>query len=148
MSSLQGRHKGQLSGMLAMVSLGFMSDFLRNPSYWERKPLEEKIIKGVEYSGLTSWWLDINNAIEIMSDNSFGIRPTFGGNNPFADDMSDRFSEPFGPVGGQVADIAKMLTDTNLSASRRASIIRRLLPYNNLFYADWLFKGAQRQIMQ
>jgi hypothetical protein len=148
MASLQGRHKGQLSGMVAMTALGFMSDFLRNPSYWEAKPLEEKIIKGVEYSGLTSWWLDINNAIEIMSDNSFGIRPTFGGNNPFADDMSDRFSEPFGPVGGQVADIAKMLTDTNLSASRRASIIRRLLPYNNLFYADWLFKGVQRSIVQ
>ena len=48
----------------------------------------------------------------------------------------------------KVADIAKMLTDTNLSASRRASIIRRLLPYNNLFYADWLFKGVQRSIVQ
>jgi len=147
MSSLQGRHKGQMSGMLAMLGLGFMSDYMRNPSYWNQKPLEEKIIKGVEYSGLTSYWLDINNSLEIMSDNKFGIRPSVGGGNLFADDLGDRIGEPFGPLGNITADVVKMLSDPNLSSNRRASIMRRLIPYNNLFYADWLFKGAQRNIM-
>ena len=147
MSSLQGRHKGQLSGMTAMLALGFMSDYIRNPSYWQQKEWQEKLIKGVEYSGLTSYWLDISNAIEIMTNNQFGMRPMLGAENPFADDLGDRISEPFGPLGSMSADVIAMLTDSNLSDNRRASIIRRLVPYNNLFYADWLFKGAQRTIM-
>ena len=147
MSSLQGRHKGQMSGMVAMLALGFMSDFIRNPSYWKQKPLEEKIIKGIEYSGLSAYWLDINNSIEIMTDNSFGIRPSVGEGNMFVDDLGDIIGEPFGPLGSIMSDVVKMLSDPNLSDNRRASILRRLIPYNNLFYADWLFKGAQKSIM-
>jgi len=146
-SSLQGRNKGQMSGMVAMVALGFMSDYLRNPSYWKQKDWQEKIVKGVEYSGLTSYWLDISNTIEIMSDNKFGIRPMLGSENPFAGDLGDTVSEPFGPLGSMGADVIRMLTDSKLTDNRRASIIRRLMPYNNLFYADWLFKGAQKNIM-
>jgi hypothetical protein len=146
-SSLQGRNKGQMSGMVAMVALGFMSDYLRNPSYWKQKDWQEKIVKGVEYSGLTAYWLDISNTIEIMSDNKFGIRPMLGSENPFAGDLGDTISEPFGPLGSMGADVIRMLTDSKLTDNRRASIIRRLMPYNNLFYADWLFKGAQKNIM-
>ena len=146
-SSLQGRHKGQMSGMVAMVALGFMSDYVRNPSYWKQKSTQEKIIKGVEYSGLTAYWLDVSNGIEIMTDNSFGLRPLLGVDNPFSGTLGDAVSEPFGPLGSMGADIVKMLTDPSLSDNRRASIIRRLIPYNNLFYADWLFKGAQKNIM-
>ncbi len=82
-----------------------------------------------------------------MTNNQFGMRPMLGAENPFADDLGDRISEPFGPLGSMSADVIAMLTDSNLSDNRRASIIRRLVPYNNLFYADWLFKGAQRTIM-
>jgi hypothetical protein len=146
-STLQGRHKGKLSGITAMIALGFMSDYIRNPSYWERKDWQEKLIKGIEYSGLTSYWLDFSNAIEIMSDSSFGLRPLLGVDNPFADDIGDSISEPFGPVGGMTNDFIKLFTDPNLSTDRRAGIIRRFLPYNNLFYLDWLFKGAQKNIL-
>ena len=145
-SSLQGRHKGVLSGMTAMFALGMFSDYLRNPTYWHRKGIEERIYRAVEYSGLTSYWLDINNAIEVMSDSSYGIRPFLGKENPFAGDLGDTISEPFGPIGSISNDIIKMLSDPNLSLDRRAGIIRRLVPYNNLFYADWLFRGAQRTI--
>ena len=82
-----------------------------------------------------------------MSDNKFGIRPMLGAKNPFAGDLGDTLSEPLGPVGSMGNDLIKMLTDPNLTDNRRASIIRRLIPYNNLFYADWLFKGAQKNIM-
>ena len=148
MSTLQGRHKGVMSGMMAMFALGMFSDYLRNPNYWHRKDPRERIYRAVEYSGLPAYWLDVNNAIEIMSSNNFGIRPLVGHNNPFAGDLGDTLSEPFGPVGSMTNDIIQALTDTNMADNRRASIIRRLIPYNNIFYLDWLFKGAQKSIIE
>ena len=147
MSTLQGRHKGVMSGIMAMFALGLMSDYMRNPSYWHKKDPRERVYRAVEYSGLPAYWMDVNNAIEIMSNNNFGIRPLVGHNNPFAGDLGDTLSEPFGPVGSMANDIIQALTDTSMADDRRASIIRRLIPYNNIFYLDWLFKGAQRSIV-
>ena len=111
----------------------------------ENKSLTEKIIRGIEYSGLTSYWLDINNFVEVASYNNFGIRPLFGQENPFA--TGDALSEPFGPVGSLTYDSYRLFADDELTLDRKASIIRRLIPYNNILYLKWLFKSMENTIV-
>ena len=145
-STLQGRHKGVLSGATAMLAAGMLSDYIRNPGWWAYKSEEERILKAIEYSGLTAYFLDINNILEVMSNNNFGIRPLLGTENPFTGTPEDIISEPFGPVGGMGADLYKLFQkDTALD--RKASIIRRMIPFNNVFYLKWLFNSAQKSVV-
>jgi hypothetical protein len=145
-STLQGRHKGVVSGMMAMFSAGMLSDYIRNPGWWAYKSEEERILKAIEYSGLTAYFLDINNILEVMSDNNFGIRPMMGEKNPFTGTPEDIISEPFGPVGGLGADLYKLFhQDTKLD--RRASIARRMIPFNNIFYLKSLFNSAEKNVV-
>ena len=145
-SSLQGRHKGVMSGVVAMFAMGMLSDYIRNPGWWSYKSDTERYIKAIEYSGLTSYLLDINNIMEVMTNNNFGIRPMMGEKNPFTGTPEDIISEPFGPVGGIGAELYALF-NSDMSLDRRASVIRRLIPYNNLFYLKWLFTGAQKNVV-
>ena len=81
-----------------------------------------------------------------MSNNNFGIRPMMGTKNPFTGEAEDIISEPFGPVGGLGADLYKLFqSDTTLD--RRASLVRRMIPFNNVFYLKWLFNSAQKSVV-
>jgi len=132
--------------MMAMFSAGMLSDYIRNPGWWAYKSEEERILKAIEYSGLTAYFLDINNILEVMSDNNFGIRPMMGEKNPFTGTPEDIISEPFGPVGGLGADLYKLFhQDTKLD--RRASIARRMIPFNNIFYLKSLFNSAEKNVV-
>jgi len=146
-STLQGRHQGVGSGIMAMFALGMLSDFARNPDWWRYKSTEERIMKAVEYSGLTSYILDINSFAEIASNNYIGIRPNlFGQDNPFTGTAPDQISEIGGPVGSMIADVYKMLFSDNVDFNDRVNMTKRLIPYNNLFYTKWLFDGIRDSI--
>lgn len=43
LSTLQGRHKGVMAGVVAMLAAGVASDYIRNRSWWENKSLTEKL---------------------------------------------------------------------------------------------------------
>jgi len=147
LSTLQGRHQGVASGMMAMFALGMISDFARNPDWWRYKSTEEKIMKGIEYSGLTSYLLDINSFAEIASNNFIGIRPNiFGKDNPFTGTLPDQVSEVGGPVGSMIADVYKMAFSDDIEFNDRVNMIKRLIPYNNLFYTKWIFDGVRDSI--
>ena len=102
-STLQGRHRGIFSGIVAMTLAGYLGTWIRNPNAFQYMSTEEKLYKSIEYSGLTSYWLDINNMLEIMSQSQYGIRPqVLGVNNPFGEDFADSLAEPFGPAGSVI----------------------------------------------
>ena len=146
-SGLQGRHQGYFSGMMSMFAMGMLSDYIRNPEWWKYKSTDEKIIKAVEYSGLTSYLLDINNFAEVISNNGIGIRPLFGNENPFTGKTRDQISEVGGPLGSMLADVYAMVGgDDDLEQRDKVRMLRRLIPFNNVLYTKWLFNMAQKSI--
>lgn len=145
-SGLQGRHQGYFSGMMAMFAMGMMSDYLRNPEWWKYKSTDEKIIKAVEYSGLTAYLLDITNFAEVVSNNAIGLRPLYGAENPFTGKTRDQVSELGGPLGSILSDAYGMLFDDSLEQRDQVRMIRRMIPFNNLLYTKWLFNMAQKSI--
>ena len=147
-STLQGRHRGVFSGISSMILAGAIGVALRNPGYWQYMSTEERLYKAIEYSGITSYWLDINNMLEILSVNEYGIRPNIlGVDNPFARNTGDAIAEPFGPAGGMVQNVARLFYDEELTTNEKAHMIKRLLPFNNIFYLKWLFKSATNSIV-
>ena len=81
-----------------------------------------------------------------MSNNNFGIRPLMGEKNPFTGTPEDIISEPFGPVAGMGSDLYKLFSE-DTSLDRRASIARRFIPFNNVFYLKWLFNSAEKNVV-
>ena len=148
-STLQGRHRGIFSGIVAMTLAGYLGTWLRNPNAFQYMSTEEKIYKSIEYSGLTSYWLDINNMLEIMSQSQYGIRPqVLGVNNPFGEDFADSLAEPFGPAGSVIQSLVELFTDEDMNTRERAHMIKRLIPFNNIFYLKWLFNRAATGISE
>jgi len=147
LSTLQGRHRGIFAGVTGMIMAGYLGSMIRNPTYWEYMSTDEKLYKAIEYSGLTSYWLDINNIIEVMSMSEYGIRPQiFGKKNPFGETMGDAIAEPFGAGGSMIHNLIKLFSDESMSTREEVHAIKRLLPFNNIFYLRWLFNRAANKI--
>ncbi len=147
LSTLQGRHQGVASGIMSMFALGMLSDFARNPEWWKYKSTTEKIMKATEYSGITAYLLDINSFAEIASNNYVGIRPMLGQKNPFTGTLPDQISEVGGPAGSIIADIYKLFADDSLELKDQANMVKRMIPYNNIFYLKWMFNGLKDAIV-
>nr|BAR17150.1 putative phage internal virion protein D [uncultured Mediterranean phage uvMED] len=145
-SGLQGRHQGYFSGMMSMFAMGMLSDYIRNPEWWKYKSTDERIIKAVEYSGLTAYLLDISNFAEVVSNNGIGLRPLYGKENPFTGKTRDQISEFGGPLGSIMSDAYGMFFDEQLEQRDKVRMMRRMIPFNNVLYVKWLFNMAQRSI--
>ena len=143
-SGLSGRDQNAMGGVLAMVTFGMLGDYLKNPRYWEQKPLEEKIIRGVELSGVGGLFTDANFILETISgglfDNAVGLRPTLGLDLRFGNpDMADAIGEFTGAGPSIIADLAYAF-GTDADFDEKAATIRRIIPLNTLWIWDRKFK--------
>ena len=134
MSGLQGREANALAGVMAMVSLGMLGDYFKNPRYWVQKPVEEKIIRGVELSGVLGLFGDMNFMLETISggmfDNAVGVRPLLGQDLRFGDpDMADAVGEFAGAGPSIPLDLLHTFM-TDQDYDDKAATIRRLIPLN------------------
>jgi len=145
MSGLQGREANAMAGVMAMVSLGMLGDYFKNPRYWVQKPVEEKIIRGVELSGVLGLFGDMNFMLETISggmfDNAIGVRPLLGQDLRFGDpDMADAVGEFAGAGPSIPLDLLHTFM-TDQDYDDKAATIRRLIPLNTLWIWDRTFKN-------
>ena len=142
MSGVAGRDFYLLSGAAAMVSFAIMGDMLKNPEWWYRKSLEEKILTGVEKSGVLAIFSDIPNILETISGNEYGVRPMLGMPDPygFRDQDHEQFRPVLGAAGSNIADIYHAFSDGTWND--RSDAIRRMTPLNNHILWHRMFKNA------
>jgi len=144
-SGMQGREANAMAGVLGMVSMGMLGDYFKNPRYWEQKPLEEKILRGVELSGVLGLFGDMNFMLETISggmfDNAVGVRPALGIDLRFGDpDMADAVGEFTGAGPSIPIDLLHaFLTDQDYDD--KAATLRRIIPLNTLWIWDRTFKN-------
>lgn len=137
MSGLQGRDQSLYMGALMMMTMGMMSNYLKQPqTATMNKSLDEWLLEGFEASGVAGFWFsDLNQMIERYSHQAVGLRPTLGidprfGKTTFVGDVFDAA----GPSLGTIADVVMAFTDPERSATNRAQAIRRAVPYNNMIW--------------
>lgn len=128
-AGLQERSTATLHGMVVMVGLGIMIDYWRDGDmgYEGDTSLQDRIMAGVDRSGVLGWMGDIVNAAETMLDPQASGRQIAG--------------VVAGPTGSQVGNLVETfysMTDVG-DTGPTAQNVRRMLPWQNVFWLDGIF---------
>lgn len=145
LSSLQGRDASAMMGIAAMIGLGYLSQKLKtDEGYWNSMGGLERTVRAVDAAGIAGMYSDLNTTLEMVSDNSIGVRPALG-LRPFGGDKSamETIGEFGGPAGGMAIDVARLIADPDMNEQESSAAVRGLLPWNRVFYLDGLFDGIQ-----
>jgi hypothetical protein len=152
LSALQGRDANAFMGVTALLGAGYMVAQLKTPdSIWDKMPMEERLLRAINLSGILGIVGDIPNMIENASSGEYGIRPMLGLPPAYGYRMYDEYSSigPLvGPGGGKVVDMYKLFVDDSTTEPEQARILRRMIPLNDAFYWKSLFTEAERGLTE
>ena len=138
-----------LESLAALTALGMILDAIRakqTNAHYSNKTLREKILDGAERGGVGGMFTDIDRLIMAFTNNNVGVRPTILGiNKPYGTSMKRKMGS-VAPVGSTIGEVGEIMYDWgrgrhNHHTARR---IRRLIPFNNLWYADFLFDKLEK----
>lgn len=151
-AGIQGQDAHFMQGLTGITSLGMMAyafkqwdagrDLSDDPAVW--------VTEGIDRSGITGIIMEMNNTIEKVSNNNFGLRPLLGISTPSSRFASRSQSEAFlGPTfGSMLSTVLKVsggTADGDLAESDIRAI-RRLLPYQNLMIFRQLIDKIESEI--
>lgn len=152
-AALQSQDHNSLAGVLMLTSLGMMSYSFKqwNAGREIAEDPVELMIEGIDRSGVLGGIMEINNTVEKLSSNNFGMRAVLGVEVPAARFASRSMSENLlGPTFGSFLDTSLRVANAGLSedgwneSDTRA--LRRLLPYQNLTYIRQSLDRIEEQI--
>lgn len=146
LAGLQQRDAKVFHGMLSMIAMGYMVDFIKSPSYDQRDFTSlDRFVQALDYSGATGLLFDLNNMAEVMSGNNYGVRPLLGVDSFFKDpNLAQRSGQIGGPVASLGLDFMNNVFDPETSGSDWSRSVRRLMPFNNLIWWSWAVDRLQR----
>ena len=150
MRGMQERDLDFLFGSMLLLGSGMMIDAIYHKYRFNRDygnlSLTQKLLNAFDRSGLGGIYTDVNKAIETLSDNRIGISPLLGESKPYGSSGRWKAGTLFGPTGGQIYNIFDILYDVkgNKYNHHTAKNVRRLIPFQNIWYLDWLFDDIQK----
>ncbi len=151
LSGLQQRDMAVLNGSLLMVGLG-TGVYVAKTWQSGREISDDPAVllaEGIDRSGLTGWFYDVNNMLEKTT--GVGINQAIGGPGSSRYAARNTAGALLGPSVGTVTDLARVGHAATKGEPWRKSdtrAVRRLLPYQNLFYMRNLLDQAQTGINQ
>ena len=152
MRGLQERDMNFLGGVLLLMIAGSVVDATRTRAFdrsYSKKPLGDKLTSAFERSGLGGILSDINNVIERVSNNKVGLRPMMGAGRPYSSYSLKNAMSGFGilgPTSSQIGTITDMMLDWGKGTHNHytARNVRRLIPFQNIWYLDGLFDQVEK----
>ena len=146
---MQERDMDFLFGSILLMGAGMLvdgvySEFRFNKDY-SKISLTEKLLNAFDRSGLGGIYVDVNRAIEALTDNRIGIRPLLGEGRPYGSSMKSKVGL-LGPSASQIYNIFDIMYDVggNKYNHYTARNVRRLIPFQNVWYLDWLFDDIEK----
>jgi len=111
-----------------------------------RDPFEEEpqqfVLNAIDRSGMLGWAMEINNMLEVATSGKLGMSAALGVSTMKRYSTRNLVDALFGPSLGTSYALGEILkepfTDSPLTDTDVARV-RRLVPFNNLFYLRWLF---------
>lgn len=151
-AGLQQRDMATLSGAAMMTALGGLSGILKakvagQPGHtdWDDpKKNAQFLVEAIDRSGLTGWLMDVNSMTEKLTRGAVGLSAVTG--KPVSRYAQRNIASTlFGPTAGTIQEFARVggaaaSGEWNQSDSRA---MRRLVPYNNIFYLRQMFDQAE-----
>ena len=145
---LQEKDANFFVGVMFLVALGGMVDMIRTRSFgkdYTKKSRTSQILDALDRSAALGIFTDINRAIESATDNRFGLRPALGDKKPYGTSWKYK-AGILGPSASQISNIADIMWDTGTGEYNHhtARNVRRLIPFQNVFYLDWIFDKVEK----
>ncbi len=151
LAGLQQRDAGVLVGMMGMLSMGMLVEYLKAWIAGKESPSNaaQMISAGISNSGLTAYLYDVSNFAERMTGGAVGISRLTGRevSRYAARNWADA---ALGPTAGLVQSLVTASGGFSRSALEGEDVLesdiralRRVLPYQNLFYLSWLFRQLE-----
>jgi len=150
LSGLQDRDAAAFSGAMAMIGLGMLSYAIKakaagfelsdDPAVW--------VTEGIDRSGLTGWFFDVNNTVEKLTRGGIGVSRLTGAPTMSRYQSRNAVGALLGPTFGTVSDIAQVTGAAGAGewTASDTRAVRRLLPYQNLIYMRRLFDEVEAGI--
>ena len=156
MVGLQERDINFLNGALLLLASGAAVDAFRQRAFnrsYAKKPFGQKLVDAFDRSGLGGIFSDVNNALERLTNNEIGLRPLLGAKKPYGT-YRDLFNNPvpdvLGPSASQLANIGDIAWTwgTGKYNHHTARNVRRLLPFQNVWFLDSLFDEIEKKALR
>ena len=144
---LQLKDRNFLTGSIALVGLGAMVDGIRRYQLEDNRDQEfgDWLTSAIERGGLLGIVSDLNQTLETLSDNRFGIRPLLGVENSYSRSNLSKVGSVGGPIVQQSANVARVLWDLGPGEAnaRTADSARRIMYGGKMFWADGLYDTVE-----
>jgi len=156
MRGLQEKDMNFMQGVFLLMGAGMMVDAFRQHQFgrdYSKKPFGQKLVDGFDRSGLGGIFSDINNAIERLGNNQIGLRPLLGGKKPYGtykDILNNPIPDVLGPTASQITNIADVMWTwgTGKYNHHTARNVRRLVPFQNVWFLDSLFDQLEKKVLR
>lgn len=146
-AGLQQKDGAALQGAIMMIGLGYGVYALKTALAGREISTDPAVMltEGIDRSGITGWFFDANNILEKATRGAVGVSRLHGG--PMMSRYASRniMGAILGPSVGTVQDAFQTsgaITSGDMSAGD-VRAMRRLIPYQNLFYMRGLFDQAE-----
>ena len=156
MRGLQEKDANFFTGVLLLLAAGAGVDAFRQKAFnrdYSKKPFGQKIVDAFDRSGLGGIYSDINNAIERLANNEIGLRPLLNAKKPYGtyrDLLNNPIPDVLGPTASQIANISDIAWTwgTGKYNHHTARNVRRLLPFQNVWFLDSLFDEVEKDVLR
>lgn len=148
LTALQDKDMNTVMGMMVSVSLGMMSYVLKTKAAGRELDLsEDNLVKeGIDRSGLLGVLPELNGFLETMN---VGLGRVTGGKALSRFESRNTLGQLAGPSSGLLQDVGQTivsLTADGVLKKSDTAAMKRLLPYQNLFYIRPLLEQAKQGI--
>jgi len=152
LSGLQQRDMAALNGLAVMLGLGGLVYYLKtslagietsdDPGVW--------VSEAIDRSGMTGWIYDLNGIVEKGTRGTVGVSALTGGPTLSRYALRNAVGAVFGPTFGLGEDFFRVTGAAATGDVKRSDIrsLRRLLPFQNVFYIRALLDAAQEATAQ
>jgi len=148
-AGLQEKDGAFWQGAFLIVGLAAMINEIKRVQYGidKEEDFDQKLINAVDRSGILGWAMDVNNAVEKISDQKMGMRPFLTDQPSYVMPEGAKAGAVFGPAASNVMNVGSILGDvvTFNADAQTMSDLRFSMPTGNLFYLDPIYDGILGQ---
>jgi hypothetical protein len=149
LAGLQGEKRDAVSGMILMVGLGGIVDYVRstqtNAPGYETRSFTRRLYGAVERAGIVAPFLDVSNHAEALTHATLGaplgLKPILGLQQRYDPTMRQIVGNAVGPAAVPYVNVLDFLRTDNPNTEARR--LRELAYANRVAHLDWFWDSVE-----
>jgi hypothetical protein len=145
-AGLQERDGAFWQGATLLVAMAGLVNEIKKAQYGidSNETFDEKLLNAVDRSGVMGWAMDVNNAVEKLSDNKLGMRPFFTDQPQYNLPDTAKAGAVLGPTASNLMNISSVMGDVVTFNADKDTLKtgRFITPGSTLPYLDHIYDGV------